>query len=217
MRQEAEAREGSVIIQVGRDLVVMFQKSPRLRWGTALVVLVVLAWLVWPDAQPQRGYAQPSPWFESPVPASSVSSAPSVTASTAVPTTTVPPGDVVTTSPEPPGVVPVPTTTAAAAVAVASVPKIVIAVGEPTSSSRCERGKCYWIDTWLTGFAANTAVSVEPIGNQRSFSDPCRAVTDASGAVECNDTRYDVPGAEVYVYVDTPQGRVESNRITWPS
>ncbi|MBB5955770.1 hypothetical protein FHS29_002351 [Saccharothrix tamanrassetensis] len=116
-----------------------------------------------------------------------------------------------------PAVLPDPTSAAPQLPPQAPQPRIVIAVGEPTSSSNCERGKCFWIDARLTGFAPNTRYDVIAMGNERDFSEPCRSVTDANGADQCGDTRYDVPGAKVYVYVTTPQGKVFSNTITWPS
>ncbi|MEU4803257.1 hypothetical protein [Actinosynnema sp. NPDC023587] len=217
--QDAVAEQGSTIVQVVGDLIVWIQESPRFRWGTAGVVLVVAAWFLWWPDGARQSYAQSPPWFEPPA-----STSPATTPSATVTTTaevTPPPAPPPVPQPAPqPEVAPaeakaaVPPETTSAAPAV---PRIVIGVGEPTSSSRCEKGKCHWIDTRLTGFAAHTRVSVEPIGNGRSFSRPCVAVTDASGATDCDDTRYDVPGAQVFVYVDTPQGRVESNRITWPS
>ncbi|MEV0681391.1 hypothetical protein AB0I60_33210 [Actinosynnema sp. NPDC050436] len=220
VRQVAKASGNSVVFQAGRDLVVKFQQSPRLRWGTWGVLLAVLTSLLyWSAAQPRWSYALPPGRFAPPV---RTTTAPPVVTSAMTTEPVVPkvePTTVVRAVPVEPAPVP-PTTVAPAAAVPAAVvagPAIVISRGAPTSSSKCEKGKCYWIDTRLTGFAANKPVSVEPIGNGRNFSDPCEAVTDASGAADCNDTRYDVPGAVVYVYVDTPQGRVESNRITWPS
>ena len=92
---------------------------------------------------------------------------------------------------------------------------ITIGRGADTSSSNCAAPSCAWINTTLAGFEPNTRVSLTAIGNGRDFSEPCVATTDGDGAATCNTTRYDVPGAEVYVYADTADGRVTSNKITW--
>jgi Fibronectin type III domain len=94
-------------------------------------------------------------------------------------------------------------------------PAIAISRGAATSSGSCKAPACAWINTTLTGFDSNTRVSLTAIGNGRDFSEPCVTTTDDNGAATCNTTRYDVAGAEVYVYADTPDGRVTSNTITW--
>ncbi|WP_163508143.1 fibronectin type III domain-containing protein [Fodinicola acaciae] len=95
-------------------------------------------------------------------------------------------------------------------------PKIHIERGSSTSSDNCEKPSCAWIDTTLTGFEPNTTYSITAIGNGRDFSEPCTTTTDENGDATCNKTRYDVSGAQVYVYTDTDTyGRITSNTITW--
>ncbi|NUT93812.1 MAG: hypothetical protein HOY78_17510 [Saccharothrix sp.] len=211
--QNGSADNGATVLQALRDLavvtvnvVVVMARSPRIRWGGATAVcLVVIAVLIW-----QLSAARP------PVAAPTTTAAPTtaVTTTTTVTTTTeLPPPPAPTVQPfVPPAPSPASTTTTPAPEG----PKIVVSVGDPTSSSSCEKGKCYWIATRLTGFAPGTRYEVTAMGNERDFSEPCVGRTDATGAMWCNTTRYDVPGADVYAYVDTPAGRVVSNTITWP-
>jgi hypothetical protein len=95
-------------------------------------------------------------------------------------------------------------------------PAIQISRGADSSSSDCKQPSCAWIDVTMTGFDPDSSFSVEPYsGNGHNFSEPCKAKTDSSGAATCNDIRYDVSGETVYVTVDTPEGTITSNTITW--
>jgi hypothetical protein len=128
------------------------------------------------------------------------------------PTSTTVPPSTTTRSPAAPvlGVVPpVPSATPPG-------PRIEIAVGAPTGSARCESPSCHWIDTRLSGFPPIARIEVVAIGDGRDFSEPCVTTADANGAAVCGDTRYDVPGAQVYAYVDLGDTRITSNTLTWP-
>ena len=95
-------------------------------------------------------------------------------------------------------------------------PKIQISRGSDTSSSDCKAPSCAWIDVAMTGFAPDTSYSVMPYsGNGHNFSEPCKASTDSSGDTTCDDIRYDVSGETVYVTVQTADGTITSNSITW--
>ena len=95
-------------------------------------------------------------------------------------------------------------------------PKIQISRGSDTSSSDCKAPSCAWIDVTMTGFAPDTSYSVMPYsGNGHNFSEPCKASTDSSGDTTCDDIRYDVSGETVYVTVQTADGTITSNSITW--
>ncbi len=94
-------------------------------------------------------------------------------------------------------------------------PQITISRGADTSSSKCEKPDCAWINARLTGFQPGTTYRLYPFANGHVFSEPCVATTDAAGAASCNDVRYDVPDTNVYEYVDTPSGRIKSNVLYW--
>ncbi|WP_409495707.1 caspase domain-containing protein [Amycolatopsis sp. cmx-11-12] len=94
-------------------------------------------------------------------------------------------------------------------------PTIIISRGADTSSAKCEKPDCSWIDARLTGFRPHTSYQVVPVGNGRVFSEPCEATTDGNGSATCDDVRYDVPGADVYEYVETSDGVIKSNVIHW--
>jgi hypothetical protein len=95
-------------------------------------------------------------------------------------------------------------------------PAIQISRGSDSSSSACKAPSCAWVDVAMTGFDPNTSYTVMPYsGNGHNFSEPCKATTDSSGATPCNDIRYDVSGETVYVTVQTSNGTIESNHLTW--
>lgn len=94
-------------------------------------------------------------------------------------------------------------------------PKITISRGADTSSSRCEKPNCSWINAQLTGFQPNTTYKVYPFANGHVFSEPCVATTDSNGSATCNDVRYDVPDTNVYEYIETPTGVIKSNILYW--
>ena len=95
-------------------------------------------------------------------------------------------------------------------------PKISIKRGADSSSSDCKEPSCAWIDVTMTGFAPDTHYTVTPhAGDGHVFSDPCDATTDANGDATCDDIRYDVSGETVWVTVQTTDGEVESNHLTW--
>lgn len=91
---------------------------------------------------------------------------------------------------------------------------IVISRGADTSSSDCQKPDCSWINAQLTGFQPHTTYRVVPF-SWHVFSEPCVATTDANGSATCNDVRYDVPKTTVYEYVETPAGRIKSNKLYW--
>ncbi|ONI81256.1 hypothetical protein ALI144C_22275 [Actinosynnema sp. ALI-1.44] len=95
-------------------------------------------------------------------------------------------------------------------------PKITISKGGRSSTSNCKPPNCFWVPTTLTGFAPNKryrltlSSSSNPTVNNDEF-----ATTDAQGKVTYPELNYDVPGQEIWVWVQGPNGRVESNHIVW--
>jgi hypothetical protein len=95
-------------------------------------------------------------------------------------------------------------------------PKLTITRGAATSSSSCKAPDCAWINVKMTGFAPNTTYKIVATASQwGDFSEPCTATTDANGSATCNDTRFDGGGQTVWVDVTTPDGKIESNHLTW--
>lgn len=171
------------------------------RFPLALVVLLMIT-SPWPTGESEAPAAALSP-------TSTTAPAPTTTELPA-PTTPDVHGDVLPAN--------LPTTTSAPTSVPTALPgpRILIAVGAPTDSARCESPSCHWIDARLSGFPPNTQVEVVAIGNGRDFSEPCVTTTDANGTALCDDTRYDVPGAEVHAYVDIGNSRITSNTLVWP-
>ncbi|WP_433263636.1 hypothetical protein ACQPZF_32775 [Actinosynnema sp. CS-041913] len=215
------ARGNVVYIEVHRPPSPAARRPWRL-WlgvagGVALVAAGVVASVLWPEGRQRVTYATPS-LTSARAPATTTTTAATTTTPVVIGSVPRPVGQPLVPADQLPRATPVTTTQPAPTSApTPPPPSIVIAVGGATSSSRCEKGKCYWIATRLTGFAPNTGYEVVAVGNGREFSEPCEARTDANGADDCNTTRYDVPGAEVYVYVRTARGTITSNTIVWPS
>ncbi|MCR6489821.1 fibronectin type III domain-containing protein [Amycolatopsis sp. OK19-0408] len=96
-------------------------------------------------------------------------------------------------------------------------PKITISQGAPTSSGNCDAPDCARVNVTMTGFAPNTTYAIrlssESNANVRTES----ARTNGNGSLTYNQLDYDEPGQTVWVSVETPDGRITSNRINWKS
>ncbi|MEV7548449.1 hypothetical protein AB0N89_02340 [Amycolatopsis sp. NPDC089917] len=99
--------------------------------------------------------------------------------------------------------------------AIPASPQITISRGADTGSAKCEKPDCSWINARLTGFQPGTTYQIYPYANGLVFSEPCVATADANGSATCDDVRYDVPDTNVFEYVNTPSGRIQSNVLHW--
>lgn len=100
---------------------------------------------------------------------------------------------------------------------VAPAPSVVLARGGDTSSDSCAAPDCSWLHVTMTNFAPNTTYTITGVASDwgDDFSEPAVMTTNANGAVTFEDTRFDGPGQQVWVVVDTPAGPVESNHVYW--
>nr|WP_157528965.1 fibronectin type III domain-containing protein [Kibdelosporangium sp. MJ126-NF4]CEL20991.1 hypothetical protein; putative signal peptide; putative lectin/glucanase domains [Kibdelosporangium sp. MJ126-NF4]CTQ95495.1 hypothetical protein; putative signal peptide; putative lectin/glucanase domains [Kibdelosporangium sp. MJ126-NF4] len=95
-------------------------------------------------------------------------------------------------------------------------PKIVISKGTASETSNCERPRCFWINTTLTGFAPNTTYKLKLSSNANDNVNSRESVrTKADGSGFYGELNYDVPGETIWVSVIGPNGRVESNKLKW--
>jgi hypothetical protein len=90
-----------------------------------------------------------------------------------------------------------------------------ISRGAPSETDNCHPPSCAWVNATMSGFALNTTY---PIRLSSTANENVRTesfTTDATGAGTYNELNYDVPGETVWVSVQTPEGWVASNRISW--
>jgi hypothetical protein len=71
------------------------------------------------------------------------------------------------------------------------------------------------VNVTMTGFAPGTRYGIKLSSNSTGNVQTEYATTNSSGSLTYNQLDYDEPGQTVWVSVVTPDGTVESNRITW--
>jgi hypothetical protein len=94
-------------------------------------------------------------------------------------------------------------------------PKITISQGAPTTSGSCDAPDCGFVNVTMTGFAAGTRYGIKLSSNSTGNVRTEYATTNSSGSLTYNELDYDEPGQTIWVSVVTPDGTVQSNRITW--
>jgi hypothetical protein len=88
--------------------------------------------------------------------------------------------------------------------------------GDDTSSDSCEEPDCAWLHVVMNGFEPSTEYTVTGWASEwEDFSEPSVATTDSEGHLVFEDIRFDGGGQDVWVFTDTPAGRVESNHYYW--
>lgn len=94
-------------------------------------------------------------------------------------------------------------------------PAVSIAQGGPSETGNCAAPNCFWVNATMSGFDPGTTydIRLSSTANQNVVTE--QFTTDGSGAGTYNELNYDVPGETVWVSVRTPNGWVESNRISW--
>lgn len=94
-------------------------------------------------------------------------------------------------------------------------PTITISRGRDTSSENCHPPNCSAVNVTMKGFAPNTRYDIRLSSSSTTNVQTEDTRTDANGSAIYNELNYDVPGQTIWVSVQTPDGRITSNRIRW--
>ncbi|WP_410664138.1 fibronectin type III domain-containing protein [Amycolatopsis sp. lyj-84] len=94
-------------------------------------------------------------------------------------------------------------------------PAITISRGRDTSSENCDPPDCAAVNVTMKGFAPNTRYSIRLSSSSNTNVRTESTTTGANGSATYNELNYDVPGQTIWVSVQTPDGRITSNRIRW--
>ncbi|UMP01330.1 fibronectin type III domain-containing protein [Amycolatopsis sp. EV170708-02-1] len=94
-------------------------------------------------------------------------------------------------------------------------PTITISRGRDTSSENCHEPDCAEVNVTMKGFAPNTRYAIRLSSSSNTNVRTESTTTGADGSATYNELNYDVPGQTVWVSVQTPDGRITSNRIRW--
>lgn len=94
-------------------------------------------------------------------------------------------------------------------------PTITISRGRDTSSENCHEPDCAEVNVTMKGFAPNTRYAIRLSSSSTTNVRTESTTTGADGSATYNELNYDVPGQTIWVSVETPDGRISSNRIRW--
>nr|WP_225954674.1 fibronectin type III domain-containing protein [Kibdelosporangium phytohabitans] len=94
-------------------------------------------------------------------------------------------------------------------------PQITISQGGPSSSDNCERPNCFWVITRLTGFPPGKYRLTLSSNANPTVNNSESVTVNADGKGAYDKLNYDVPNETVWVSVQGPDGRVQSNKIVW--
>ncbi|OLZ58163.1 hypothetical protein BS330_13185 [Amycolatopsis keratiniphila subsp. nogabecina] len=94
-------------------------------------------------------------------------------------------------------------------------PTITISRGRDTSSENCHEPDCAQVNVTMKGFAPGKRYAIRLSSSSNTDVRTEYTTTDADGSATYNELNYDVPGQTIWVSVQTPDGRITSNRIRW--
>ncbi|WP_143253958.1 fibronectin type III domain-containing protein [Amycolatopsis keratiniphila] len=94
-------------------------------------------------------------------------------------------------------------------------PTITISRGRDTSSENCHEPDCAQVNVTMKGFEPGKRYAIRLSSSSNTDVRTEYTTTDADGSATYNELNYDVPGQTIWVSVQTPDGRITSNRIRW--